>query len=139
MKWQETVLELEALTQVEEMEEKLKQIASILEMPQEKELDLRFCLLEAVHNGFIHGNREQVGKKVMVKWQYRSGEFIFAVTDEGEGFKPEENLSLPEDALAEEGRGVALLNLILDKVWYNESGNTIYGQLTWLVESGGKV
>lgn len=138
MEWQETVLELESLQQVESAEEKLKQIMDDLQMPQEKQLDLRFCLLETIHNGFIHGNKEQADKKVVVHWQYRTGEFIFAVTDEGQGFVPKAEFSLPEDILSEEGRGLALLGLMLDKIWYNENGNTICGQLTWLAESGDK-
>lgn len=139
MEWQEFVLELEGLTHLELLEEKLQQIMTGLEMPAEKQLDLRLCLLEAIHNGFIHGNQEKSEKKIIVWWRYCKGEFVFSVTDEGAGFIPHQKIGLPEDILAEDGRGLALLNLLLDKIWYNESGNTLYGQLTWLAESGDKV
>ena len=63
MEWQEFVLELEGLTHLELLEEKLQQIMTGLEMPAEKQLDLRLCLLEAIHNGFIHGNQKNHKKK----------------------------------------------------------------------------
>lgn len=139
MEWQEMVLELQKLSQVQEIEEKLQQLMTDLAVPAEKQLDLRLCLLEAIHNALIHGNQEQLDKKVTVCWRYREGEFIFSVTDEGEGFVPQKEAALPEDLLAEDGRGLMLLQLLLDKIWYNENGNTLYGQLTWLAESGDKV
>ena len=139
MEWQEIVLELREIAQVQTLEKQLQQLMTDLEMPAEKQLDLRLCLLEAVHNGIIHGNQEQADKKVTVCWRYRKGEFIFSVTDEGEGFTPQKEVNLPEDILAEDGRGLMLLQLLLDKIWYNESGNTLNGQLTWLAESGDKV
>lgn len=138
MEWQETVLQLQDIAQLESMEIQLKQIMTILQMPQEKQLDLQLCLLEVIHNGLVHGNQQRQDKQVLVQWRYRNGEFVFAVTDEGTGFIPAVETIWPEDILAEDGRGLMLLNLLLDNVWYNEQGNSVHGRLTWCTESDGE-
>lgn len=139
MEWQEKNLVLYEVAQTDSMIEQLKQIMAGLAMPREKQLDLQLCMLEAVQNGLVHGNGLRQDKWVHVLWRYRDGEFFFSVEDQGQGFQPaavqperEENL------LAEHGRGLMLLEMLLDKMWYNEQGNIIYGQLSWPKESGGE-
>lgn len=83
---------------------------------------------EAVTNAVIHGNRERPGTGVDVAFELFPDAIQITVTDEGEGFDPE---SLPdpvseEHLLDSSGRGVFLMNQLMDEVDYSfpEKGGT---------------
>ncbi|OPZ11597.1 MAG: Serine-protein kinase RsbW [candidate division BRC1 bacterium ADurb.BinA364] len=60
---------------------------------------------------------------------------IFSIEDEGDGFdwsnRPDP--TDPENLLREHGRGLSIINLFMDEVWFNEKGNRI-GMLKRLAE-----
>ena len=83
---------------------------------------------EAVTNAVIHGNRERPGTGVDVAFELCEGAIRITVADEGEGFDP---ASLPdpvskEHLLDASGRGVYLMNQLMDEVTYSfpDSGGT---------------
>src|ERR1700721_1717672 len=78
----------------------------------EKELfGVHLALEEALVNAIKHGNRNDPGKTVRVRYQAQANQFLIEIQDEGRGFDPE---GLP-DPLAPEnlerpgGRGVFLM------------------------------
>lgn len=83
---------------------------------------------EAVTNAVIHGNRERPGTGVDVAFELHPDAIRITVSDEGDGFDPD---SLPdpvskEHLLDASGRGVYLMNQLMDEVTYSfpESGGT---------------
>jgi serine/threonine-protein kinase RsbW len=79
------------------------------------------AIRESVTNAVRHGNKLDIEKRVVIRFDVGDGEFSVTVEDEGEGFDPQE---IP-DPLAEEnllrasGRGVFFMKNFMDEVTYD--------------------
>jgi serine/threonine-protein kinase RsbW len=88
---------------------------------------IKLAMEEALINAIRHGNRSDPAKRVVVEFEIDSGKAVLQVTDEGEGFRPEdlpdptadENLECPS------GRGVMLMRAYMDEVRFSPRGNTV--------------
>ncbi|MGH7508186.1 MAG: ATP-binding protein [Gemmatimonadales bacterium] len=88
---------------------------------------LRVVLSEALSNAIVRGNNED-----QTKWVYIEAELVpdairVSVTDEGPGFDPD---AVPEPIRPEQldesgGRGLYLIRKLVDRVQFNEQGNSI--------------
>ncbi len=95
----------------------------------EHDLDnnLKLALVEAITNGMEHGNLWDAGKSVFVECEISPSTLRVKVEDQGPGFAVR---SLPDPTteeylLAERGRGVFLMQAIMDEVVYNQAGNQV--------------
>jgi serine/threonine-protein kinase RsbW len=73
---------------------------------------------EAVNNAILHGNHSDPEKHVRIQCVFTVTKLKVNVTDEGEGFEPE-NLPNPleeKNLLRENGRGVFLIRSLMDEV-----------------------
>lgn len=95
--------------------------------PEEDKFGIHLAVEEALMNAIKHGNQRDPEKFVDVKY-YLSAEMLrVAITDEGEGFDPndvpdptlDENLELPS------GRGLMLMRTFMSFVEYNAKGNGV--------------
>lgn len=95
--------------------------------PEEDKFGIHLAVEEALMNAIKHGNQRDPQKFVDVQY-YLSPELLrVAVTDEGEGFNPnevpdptlDENLELPS------GRGLMLMRTFMSMVEYNDRGNGV--------------
>ena len=70
--------------------------------------------------------------EVQLSWRCSKQGFIFTVADNGPGV-PEYLRCRSWDTLPleEHGRGILLLQSILDEVHFNEAGNCITGRINW--------
>ena len=85
------------------------------------------ALDEAIVNAIKHGNRGDARKAVHIIAELSAREACFTVSDEGAGFA-RENVPDPTDPsriLEPSGRGLFLINHIMDEVCYNKCGNEI--------------
>ncbi len=86
------------------------------------------CLSEAVVNAIIHGNRENLDKKVYINLEVIEGKrLIFTISDEGEGF---DFNNLPDPTAPENienltGRGVFIIKKLADQCIFNSKGNEL--------------
>jgi len=101
--------------------------------------DIRLTVEEAVKNAIIHGNKKEKGKSVSLSYSLKDEKFRVEVEDEGNGFRPD---SLPDPTLdehiyAEGGRGVFLINKLMDEVKYNERGNKV-SMIKYISAKGGR-
>ena len=76
---------------------------------------------ESVINAIKHGNQHDENKMVCVDFRSTvepDGELIISVSDEGEGFEPEEVADplAPENMLKSSGRGIFLMRSFMDDV-----------------------
>ena len=76
---------------------------------------------ESVINAIKHGNQHDQSKMVHVDFQSTvapDGELVISVSDEGEGFEPEEVADplAPENMLKSSGRGIFLMRSFMDDV-----------------------
>jgi serine/threonine-protein kinase RsbW len=95
----------------------------------EYEFAVEAALREALANAILHGNRLDPKKKVRIccVCQKDRGVLII-VKDEGEGFDPAMVPSplLGENLHSEHGRGIYLVNMLMDEVHYVRGGTEIH-------------
>ena len=90
-------------------------------------LNLRVGLTEALANAMLYGNCRDPRKRVRVEALLSPEEISVQVTDEGRGFDPEAILdpTLPANRLRAGGRGLFLIRKLMDRVEFNDRGNSI--------------
>ena len=88
---------------------------------------IRLALEEALVNAIKHGNQLDPDKRVSVSYQISPERFDIRITDEGEGFNPEEvpDPTLPENIEKGCGRGVFLIREFMHEVIYHGRGNVV--------------
>jgi len=95
------------------------------------------CLVEALRNAVVHGRPQPTDTPagttsatlgVTVDVEFTPAEARFIIRDQGPGFDP---LTVvhprldPQHLTAEKGRGLTLIQLFMDEVHFNETGNEI--------------
>jgi serine/threonine-protein kinase RsbW len=95
--------------------------------PADYTMNLPLALDEAVSNAIIHGNRRDIRKTVEVEGQIDAQLVRLKVRDEGKGFKREQTRDplKPENLLAPSGRGLLLIESVMDEVRYSQEGRCI--------------
>lgn len=90
-------------------------------------LNLRVGVAEALTNAMMYGNRRDPGKRVTLEAWCGPDEVRIKITDEGRGFDPEAvpDPTLPDNRTRPCGRGVFLIRQLMDRVEYNDRGNSI--------------
>jgi serine/threonine-protein kinase RsbW len=97
--------------------------------PPDHSFAVETALREALANAIVHGNHRDPRKKVRVCCGCDSaGGLLIVVKDEGEGFDPAKIPSpvVGENVYSEHGRGIHLINLLMDKVEFERGGKEIY-------------
>lgn len=94
-------------------------------IPESTIADMAIAVTELVNNAVRHGNKEEPGKKVTVALRYGNGEIEAAITDEGDGFDPEDIPSplAEENLLKEIGRGIFIVRSLMDEFEYTYAPN----------------
>ena len=89
--------------------------------------DVLIALDEAIVNAIKHGNKCNPRKAVHIVAELNSDGARFTITDEGSGFAADEvpDPTEPSRLLKPSGRGLLLINHIMDEVCYNKCGNQI--------------
>ncbi len=95
--------------------------------PATARFKLRVALSEALANAIIYGNRNDSEKSVEVRVVVTPQMVSVHVSDEGDGFDPDQvpNPTLPEGLEQTSGRGLFLIREMVDEVRFNEKGNSI--------------
>ena len=91
------------------------------------EIDL--ALREALVNAIVHGNQEDVHKRVYVKCRCTTnGEVSITVEDEGQGFKSDAvpDPTSPDNCLRPHGRGIYLIKTLMDQVDFEQGGSLVH-------------
>ncbi len=76
--------------------------------------DLKLALTEACSNSVRHAYDNGDGS-VDIRYELHSDRLVIEVTDEGEGFDPDDSDGAPEE-LSEGGLGIAIIRAIADEV-----------------------
>jgi serine/threonine-protein kinase RsbW len=89
---------------------------------------VHLAIEEAFLNAVKHGNKMDPLKTVTVHFLVDEEKVDIRLTDEGEGFKPE---NVPDPRVGEnlyrpEGRGLLLINAYMHVVEYNAQGNGLH-------------
>ena len=89
--------------------------------------DIQVAMEESLRNAMIHGNKFDPQKKVSVEVEVVGGKVRVCVEDEGAGFVPS-NVPDPtdeENILKTSGRGVYMINHLMDEVKYENGGRRV--------------
>jgi len=83
------------------------------------------CLEELLSNAFVHGNRKDKDKRIMVRMAFDSEKFVLSVKDEGDGFDGENYLKKmrEEPSWIPEKRGLFVVDLLMDDLRFSKKGN----------------
>ena len=89
---------------------------------------VHLAIEEAFANALKHGNRNDSEKTITVGYSVSPKRIDISVTDEGLGFKFDE---VPDPRCGKNiykpfGRGVLLMRSYMDKVEYNQAGNSVH-------------
>lgn len=93
---------------------------------------LRLLLSEIISNAIIHGNKQDLDKKVIITYQWKDNEVLFRVYDQGNGFDLH---NVPDPTCAEKialagGRGVFLTKMIANTFSYCNNSKSFSFSLT---------
>jgi serine/threonine-protein kinase RsbW len=90
-------------------------------------LNFRVGLTEALANAMLYGNSRDPAKRVRVEAQCTVESVTVRVTDEGRGFDPAgiPDPTTPRNRFRGGGRGLYLIRQLMDRVEFNEQGNSI--------------
>jgi len=94
-----------------------------------KEDAIELALEEALANAVIHGAKEDPNKTVecLVSGDEQRG-ILIVVRDPGNGFNPEAipSCTVGENVYSSHGRGIFLINQLMDKVEFRKNGTEIH-------------
>lgn len=122
--------------EVQKLESYLNDLQDWANFNDEDYARIMLTLSEAATNAIIHGNKEIKGKKVTIRCTCKQDQLVITVSDEGEGFSPEEvpDPLKKENLMNEGGRGVYLIEEYADSVDYIDNGTTI--RMTFKLNTG---
>ena len=90
---------------------------------------VELALREALANAVLHGNRQDPRKKIRICCACQADRgILIIVKDEGEGFDPTKVPSplIGENIYSEHGRGIYLINMLMDEVRFERGGTEIH-------------
>jgi serine/threonine-protein kinase RsbW len=96
------------------VERKLRKLG----VDKDKLADIAISVTEAVTNAVVHGNKNDLKKKVAINLKADSSCVEITIEDEGNGFDPEavQNPTEEKNILKQVGRGIFILKSLMDKV-----------------------
>ena len=116
-------------TAINPVVEGIMDMARRLECAAGKEFEIETALREALANAIVHGCKNDSTKKVQVRvgCDEQTG-MVIVVRDPGSGFDP---VAIPdpcsnENVFANHGRGIYLINQLMDEVKFERNGTEIH-------------
>ena len=92
-------------------------------------LNVPVALTEALSNAILRGNGDNLERSVMLRVEIDDLQLVAEVRDEGNGFDLDdctEDSTLPENLLREDGRGLFLMQKLMDRVEsFRDGGNVV--------------
>ena len=109
------------------IEDIISEIEALIFLSNDVKTKIKVSLKEAVVNSIIHGNDEELNKKVIIHYELTKLQVEFCVSDEGSGFSLSEipDPTLPENIEKEGGRGVHIIKMLSKEVSFCQNQNGI--------------
>lgn len=94
---------------------------------EQETFGIHLALEEALVNAIKHGNRLDPHKEVEVDVCVSNAHFKISITDEGDGFTPEDvpDPTAQENLESPSGRGIMLMRSFMSTVSFNDVGNRV--------------
>ena len=109
------------------VEKVIDEVTNELGISQDNYGKIMVSTMEGVNNAILHGNKQMPEKYVDIVFRFKTDELQVKISDEGEGFKPEEvpDPTLPENLEELNGRGIFLMSHLADTIKYSKKGNAV--------------
>lgn len=116
--------ELENIALIDQFIYNLKKIYQI---DNDKFVDIRLSILEAVNNAIIHGNQLDSSKNILITEEMVENMLLVYIEDQGKGFDPSkvEDPTRKEDLSQPGGRGIHLMRHLSDQLDYLKNGKSV--------------
>lgn len=104
-------------------------IAKQMACAEGKEFEVETAVREALANAIVHGCKQNPGKKVEVCIACDEARgMLIVVRDPGSGFDPASvpSPTMGQNVYSEHGRGIYLINELMDEVRYERGGTEIH-------------
>lgn len=108
--------------------ERVLDVVRAADLTQEQQDNLAVAVAEALSNAAVHGHRLQPRRRVRVTVEVMpDGGVVVEVADSGGGFDSQavSDPTAPDRVLIPGGRGVFLMRRLVDRLEYNETGNSV--------------
>ncbi len=112
------------ISNISEVETLIEKVCEDFNLSEDYYGNILIAVTEAVNNSIIHGNKNNIQKKVTITVNKITKEIVFSVFDEGVGFDFN-NLpdpTAPENLEKPDGRGIFLMKNLSDKVEFFNNG-----------------
>lgn len=108
---------------LEEVESITSRIAAEAGFDESSSDDLSIVITELFNNAIHHGNKDDLDKEVKIDFNLQVDHLEISVQDQGNGFIPDQirNPLEPENLLAESGRGIYLVKMLMDDTKFDIS------------------
>jgi serine/threonine-protein kinase RsbW len=114
---------------VDQVVQNVMEVVRDIHCAEGKENDIELALTEALANAVVHGAKEDPDKVVecIVACDESRG-MLIVVRDPGPGFDPEAipNPCVGENLYSNHGRGIYLINQLMDEVKFHRNGTEIH-------------
>jgi len=109
------------LDQLEKVEKLSATVSRKMKLSTDQRDNLAIAVTEAVGNAIVHGNKENKNKTVDIVFKLSTNKIECSVSDKGKGFdvKSLSDPLDPENLMKESGRGVFILQALMDSVSYS--------------------
>jgi serine/threonine-protein kinase RsbW len=113
------------LDHIEKVEKFSQVICKIMGLSEEQSDNMAIALTELAVNAIQHGNKNDPKKKVTFHAQFKKDHLKVSISDEGKGFDPNDipNPTNPQNLWKEHGRGIFLVQNLIDEVTFAPSPN----------------
>lgn len=114
---------------IEPFDARLKRFISKFRNPDGSETHIETAVHEALANAVIHGNRRDPDKRIHVICRcHIDGEVSITIRDQGKGFdcRALEDPTTPEKLLSPHGRGIYLMQALMDEVRFDKGGTVVH-------------
>ena len=115
------------LAEARRVQEQIEQALQACAFSEHDIFAIKLALEEALVNAIKHGNQMDTDKQVFVTYRVTRDRFEVRITDEGDGFNPED---VPDPTAIENieracGRGLLLMRGFMTEVTYHGKGNSV--------------
>ncbi|MCR4418482.1 MAG: ATP-binding protein [Ignavibacteria bacterium] len=112
-----------SIFEIENISNYLDEALDGINIPHDKYNNILLAITEAVNNAIIHGNKNDINKKIILEFILTDEFLKVIVTDEGQGFDLDKvpDPTLPENLLSEHGRGIFIMKHFVDEISVEKS------------------